>query len=84
MMRMPIEQARSRWLVLGRPDDLGRHYEAEASTRQEAERLAGMWSGVIVDRRPRLRWSLGGFSGSARWSGELGLRKKAQDGSPRA
>ena len=32
--------------------------------RKEAERLAAGWSGVIVDRRPRLRWSLGGFDGS--------------------
>jgi len=48
-----------RWLVIGRPDALGRHYEAEASTRREAERLAAAWSGVIVDRRPRPRWSWG-------------------------
>ena len=80
---MRTEAACSRWLVLGRPDDLGRHYEAEASTRQEAERLAAGWSGVIVDRRPRLRWSLGGFDGPEGTSAASGLRQKAQGGSKR-
>lgn len=56
----------ARWLVVGTPDELGRHYEGEAATRREAERLAAGWSGVIVDRRPRPRWSLGEFEGVGR------------------
>ena len=76
MMSMRSEAPRSRWLVLGRPDALGRHYEAEVSTRQEAERLAAGWSGVIVDRRPRLRWSLGGGDVFESRFVEAGIRRE--------
>ena len=57
-MRLRPAQPGFRWLVIGMMDEMGRHYEGEATTRREAERLAAGWSGVIVDRRPRPRWSL--------------------------
>jgi hypothetical protein len=48
-MKMRNDSVRSRWLVLGRLDDLGRHYEAEVPTRA-GKRIADQQPDLMARR----------------------------------